>query len=250
MADNEDALESALAGLQGETGASDAGAASAKADQGATDGGAQVSAEDIAKLNKRIDDSRSQHDRERDEWKGREAKLMELLEQKGSDKGDGDAAIRQARADIEKAYDDGEFTGKQLTALLDGVANDARESALRESSEKLTAAEAERKEIREALEALRSDSDPAYVSQREKVDAAVEAFGVTRAQAMKIVAASAPAQPPRPAAAGGMATGVASSGDEGGDSKVAAMVAGLAASVTGRVPTEATMAALQKKWSK
>lgn len=253
MADNEDALESALASLQGETGASETDAASATADQGTDASGAQVSAEDIAKLNQRINDTRSQHDRERDEWKAEKGQLMELLGKQGGDSGqrEADAAVAQARKELEKKYDDGELTGAQLIGLLDEVAREAREGALSEASTKLTAAEQERKEIREALDALRADSDPAYVSQREKVDAAVEAFGVTRAQAMKIVAASAPAQPPRPAAAGGMATGVVSSGDDGGvDAKTAALVAGLAASTTGRLPTESEMAKLQQKWKK
>jgi len=248
MADEDNALESALASLQGEKGASDADAASAKADQGADASGAQVSAEDIAKLNQRIDDSRSQHDRERDEWKNEKSQLMELLaKQAGGNTGE-DAAIQKARADIAKAIDDGEWTGDQQLKMYDELVQEARAEALAEIAPKLTAAEEDRKAMREALEALRADSDPAYVSQREQIDAAVEAFGVNREQAKKIVAAQAPTQPPRPAAAGGMATGVVSSGEDGGDSKTAALVAGLAAAVTGRVPTEAAMAKHAAKW--
>jgi len=231
--------------------------ASATAGQGGAASGA-LSAEDAATINKRISDLRSASDRDRDQFKAalakaeeRESKLMEMLSNggKGGER-EADAAVEQARKDLAKRYDDGELTGDQLIGLLDGVAREAREGALAEANGKLTAAEQERKEIREAFEAMRNDLDPAYTSQKEKVDEAVEKYGVSRAQAMKIVADRGPSQPPRPAASGSLGTSVVGSDASGGDARMTALIAGLVKATGGRAPTEAEMRKHQEKWSK
>ena len=232
------------------------GGASATAGQGG-DGSGALSAEDMATVNKRIDDLRSSGDRDRDQFKAslaaseaRESKLMELLAKGGTGSGQADAAVEKARKELEKEFDDGELTGAKMFSMFDEAMKDARDGALSEASAKLTAAEQERTANREAIAAMRLDLDPAYTSQKEKVDEAVEKYGVTRTQAMKILADAGPSQPPRPAASGGLGTSVVSHDDAGGDPKIAALVAGLAAAVTKRAPTEAEMQKHQEKWSK
>ena len=255
MADGDTILGSGATPQDG-TDASDGGA-SATAGQGG-DGSGALSAEDMVTVNKRIDDLRSSGDRDRDQFKAslaaseaRESKLMELLANGGTGGGkQADAAVEQARKELEKQFDDGELTGAKMFSMFDEAMKDARDGALSEASEKLTAAEQERAENREAIAAMRLDLDPAYTSQKEKVDEAVEKYGVTRTQAMKILADAGPSQPPRPAASGGLGTSVVSHDDAGGDPKIAALVAGLAAAVTGRAPSEAEMTKHQAKWSK
>jgi len=220
-------------------------------DQGAEKGKAQDDA--TAKINKRIDDMRSQYDRRLDEAAQREARLLAVIEGGATAKSaDADQhAARQAKADLIKQYDDGEITGEQFYSLLEGIAQDARESALSEVSGKLTADENERKEMREKLAALESNSDPAYVANKAKVDEAVQKYGVTREQAMKIVADSKPTHPARPDMAGGLGgTGVTGGDDGAGDPRVNSIVAGLAAHVTGKKPTEAAMKKHNQKWGK
>ena len=234
------------------TGASEDGAA-AKADQGGVGSGAQVSADDIARIEKRISDSRSQHDRDREEWRAEKSQLMDLLGNKGSQDDDRKTqeAIQEARDDLMKRFDDGELTGKELIGLLDGVAEQAREGALAETTSKMTKAEQDMAALKAELDAMRSDLDPAYVSHKDKVDAVVKAYGVTRQQAMAIVKDSGPSQPARPALAGSVGTHVVSdAGADGVDAKTMSIVAGLAQAVGGRAPTEAETQKLQKKWSK
>lgn len=232
------------------TGASTDGDLS-EGDQGADKGKAQEDA--IAKTNKRIDDMRSQYDRRLDEAAQREAKLLAVIEsgaQAKSTQADQQAA-QEAKADLIRQYDEGEITGERFYALLEGIAQDARDAALAETGEKLTAAEQERKELREKLAALETNTDPAYVANKAKVDEVVQKYGVTRDVAMKIVADMKPSQPARPDVAGGLGGIGVTGGDDGaGDSRVNGIVAGLAAHVTGRKPTEAAMKKHNQKWGK
>ena len=223
-------------------------------DQGAKGGKTEDA---MSKMNKRFDDMRKQNDRDRDvaksEAESREARLLAIIEggtTAKSTQADQQAA-QKAKADLIKQYDDGEIDGAQFYALLEGVAQDARESALEETGEKLTAAEQERKEMRVKLAALETNSDPAYVANRAKIDEAAQKYGVTRDQAMKIVADMKPSQPARPDTAGGLGgTGVTGDDDGAGDPRVSSIVAGLAAHVTGKKPTEAAMKKHNQKWGK
>jgi len=225
----------------------------AKADQGAVGSEAQVSAEDIARIEKRIDDSRSQHDKDREDWRTEKSQLMDLLGNKGNQNEDRQTqeAIQAARNELIERYDAGNLEGKELMSLLDGVADQAREGALVESTTKLTEAQTERAAIKADLDAMRSDLDPAYVSHKETVDKVVEAYGVTRQQAIAIVKDSGPSQPARPALAGSVGTTVVpDNGTEGVDAKTMSLLTGLAQAGGGRAPTEAEAQKLQKKWSK
>ena len=231
------------------TGASTDGDLSGNGDQGNDKGQAQDDA--TAKINKRIDDLRSQYDKRLDEAAAREAKLLAVIEggaQAKSSEADQKAA-QQAKADLIKQYDDGEIDGAQFYALLEGIAEDARNSALSETDKKLSALEQERKEMREKLAALETNTDPAYLANKAKVDDVVQKYGVDRATAMKIVADMKPSQPARPDTAGGLGGSGAVDDGDGGDSRVNNLVAGLAAHVTGKKPTEAAMKKHSKKWS-
>ncbi len=255
MAHDEQVLGSGDTAPQNATGANPNGD-SASADQGADKGGAQVSAEEYAKLNKRLDDMRSAADRDRDIAKAQaeqNKQLIELLGKQGTQASTGQdqAAIDKAQRELEERIESGDMTGRDWTNLLNAIAQDARDSALAENADKMTAADKERAELKAALEAMRSDLDPAYIAQKEKVDEVVEKYGVTRSQAIKIVSDAGPSQPARPDTSGSLGTSVVSSGDDNmGDAKINAIVAGLAQAVGGRKPTEAEMAKLQKKWSK
>ena len=222
---------------------------SSNGDQGAGKGWEDA----VAKQDKRINDLRSQYDKRLDEAAAREAKLLAMLESgvSAKDNAANQQRVEEAKADLIKKYDEGELTGEQFYRLLEGIAEDARESALSDISEKLTAEQQERKALQEKLAALESNTDPAYVANREKVDAAMQKYGVTREQAMKIVADQKPSQPARPDTAGGLGgTGV--TGRDGGsiDERISNVVAGLAAHVTGKKPTEAQMKKHGEKWSK
>jgi len=233
------------------TGASTDGDLSGDGDQGAEKGKAQDDA--MAKMDKRFEDMRKTMDRDRDLAKAREDKLLSIIEggvTAKSSKEDQDAA-RQVKADFIKNYDGGEIDGKQQWDMYEGIVHEARESALAELNGTLTAAEKERKELREKLAALETNSDPAYVANKAKVDEVVQKYGVTRDQAMKIVKDMKPSQPARPDMAGGLGgTGVTGGDDVAGDTRVNNIVAGLAAHVTGRKPTEAAMKKHSQKWGK
>ena len=221
-----------------------------KGDQGA-DGGKTEDA--TAAMNKRFDDMRKTMDRDRDLSKAREDKLLAIIEGGATAKStdEDQQAARQAKADYIKRHDEGEITGEESWNLLNGIAEDARESALAELKGTLTAGEQERKEMREKLEALETNTDPAYVANRAKIDEAAQKYGVTRDVAMKIVADMKPSQPERPDTAGGLGgTGVTGVDDGAGDPRVSNIVAGLAAHVTGKKPTEAAMKKHNQKWSK
>lgn len=191
------------------TGASD-GASPAGADQGGADSGAQVSAEELAKLHKRLDDTRSQYDKKLSELTSMNEKLVEALTtSRGVDTQREQEAVQKARADLQKRFDDGELTGEQFLGLLDGIAEDAETRLSSKYDEKLTALEKREQELQALIDQRTAELDPAYVSRKEQVDKIQQELGVDRAVAMKIAAKyEQPAQPARPAIPGATGTGV------------------------------------------
>ena len=185
---------------------------SATAGQEAANSGA-LGADALEKLNKRMDDMRSQMDRERDAAANRESKLLEALTaQRGGDTGREQEAVSKARADLEARYDAGELTGKEFIGLMDGIASDTRAQLESQYGEKLTASEKRFQELQASIDDTRFSLDPAYVARKEQVDAIQAEMGVDRALALKIAAKLAPTQPPRQHIPSATGTGVVAGG--------------------------------------
>ena len=161
------------------------------------------------------------------------------------------AEAQQQLKELAERIDSGDLSGKEMVDLLLQIRQQATEEARKEIGERSKALEDSLKDLESNLSKRLVDLDPAYQQHREAIDAAQEKFGVDRATAMKIVAAyeNEPSQPPRPGLPGISALGVPlGSSDDGVNRRTANLVAGIAAAVTGRKPSEQQIKAAASKW--
>ena len=149
------------------------------------------------------------------------AKLTELATARQTPAEDVNAAAKARSALIEK-YNSGDMTGDELFGLVEGMYEDAKDSAKREAGE---AWKQEVETLKTTLAAVHETlevRDPDFVAiGADKIKAIQDEMGVDRAMAVKIAKKYVkPTQPARPQIPGGTGGGRSIESDEGDDGDV------------------------------